>query len=87
MHQYQHVFWSRTNRVKDALVDNVGQQSLLLHLHKTVGGIKTLFHKFFRQAALLEQKSLSCTVSSYIFNKEKHTGQNTVDLKCRYEGS
>lgn len=80
------MFLFRTNGVSDAPVDNIRRQSLFLFLlYKTVGD-KNLFHEFFRQAVLLGLKSLSCTVRSCIFNKEKHTGQNATDLKCRYKG-
>lgn len=62
---------------------NITQPSFLLHIYNTAGNRKTLFHEFFRQAVLLGLKSLSCTVGWCIFNKEKHTGQNTTDFKCR----
>lgn len=82
-----HMFLSRTNGVSNSQVHNIRWQSpLLLHHYKTVGDKNPFFMNLSDKRVLLRLESLSCTVGSCIFNKEKHTGQNAMDWKCRYKG-
>lgn len=78
------VLLSRANEVRDR--QHQTTLHFLPHVYRTASNKNPLFHEFFSQAVLLGAQSLSWTLSSCIFNKEKHTGQNITDSKCSYEG-
>lgn len=77
-------FFSGTVGVRDAQVNNIGQQSsLLLHLYKTAGD-KNPFSWIFQKGRASRGWRASPVQSVHAFlKKEKHTGQNAMDLKCR----